>query len=99
MTTQEPKPYKRKKNKELTASEPATAYGIEQAATLKLEVMKEIMELNQTELLRKILEYLKKIKQEYDNGINAETLQAMIDAKAGNTIHCESFEDYLKAVE
>ena len=99
MTTQAPKPYKRKKNKELIANEPAATYGIEQTASLKLEVMEEIMELNQTELLHKILEYLKKIKQEHDNGVNAATLQAMLDAKNGDTIRCASFEDYLKAVE
>ena len=67
---------------------------------MKIEnAMEEIMALNQTELLHKILKYLKKIKQEHANGINAATLQAMDDAKNGNTIHCDSFEDYLKAVE
>lgn len=92
------KTYKHKKPEEQIASEPAIVYGTEPTASLKLEILKEIMELNQTELLSKILEYLKTIKQD-NKEVNAETLQAMLDAKEGNTIRCDSFEDYLKAVE
>ena len=57
------------------------------------------MDLNKTELLRKIIKYLKRIKQNSTPKINPNTLQAMLDAKEGNTIKCDSFEDYLKAIK
>ena len=74
-------------------------YNTDQIAALKLEALEEIMDLNQTELLRKIIKYLKRIKQNSTPKINPNTLQAMLDAKEGNTIECDSFEDYLKAIK
>ena len=74
-------------------------YNTDQIAALKLEALEEIMDLNQTELLRKIIKYLKRIKQNSTPKINPNTLQAMLDAKEGNTIKCDSFEDYLKAIK
>ena len=40
-----------------------------------------------------------KIKINSTPKINPNTLQAMLDAKEGNTIKCDSFEDYLKAIK
>lgn len=99
--TNKPKPYKQQKKKQQALHEPSVTYQYEteQVAALKLEAMEEIMDLDQTELLLKIVKYLKKIKHASNKQINPDTLQAMQDAKEGNTIQCDSFEDYLKAIK
>ena len=96
MTTKKPKPYKIKIEDQQSLHEPSATYqyNTDQIAALKLEALEEIMDLNQTELLRKIIKYLKRIKQNSTPKINPNTLQAMLDAKEGN-----SFEDYLKAIK
>ena len=101
MTTKKPKPYKIKIEDQQSLHEPSATYqyNTDQIAALKLEALEEIMDLNQTELLRKIIKYLKRIKQNSTPKINPNTLQAMFDAKEGNTIKCDSFEDYLKAIK
>ena len=101
MTTKKPKPYKIKIEDQQSLHEPSATYqyNTDQIAALKLEALEEIMDLNQTELLRKIIKYLKRIKQNSTPTINPNTLQAMLDAKEGNTIKCDSFEDYLKAIK
>ena len=101
MTTKKPKPYKIKIEDQQSLHEPSATYqyNTDQIAALKLEALEEIMDLNQTELLRKIIKYLKRIKQNSTPKINPNTLQAMLDAKEGNTIECDSFEDYLKAIK
>ena len=101
MTTKKPKPYKLKIEDQQSLHEPSATYqyNTQQIAALKLEALEEIMDLNQTELLRKIIKYLKRIKQNSTPKINPNTLQAMLDAKEGNTIECDSFEDYLKAIK
>lgn len=38
-------------------------------------------------------------RTDYTNVVNETTLNAMNDAKMGDTIKCRSFEDYLKLVE
>ena len=95
MTTKKPKPYKIKIEDQQSLHEPSATYqyNTDQIAALKLEALEEIMDLNQTELLRKIIKYLKRIKQNSTPKINPNTLQAMLDAKEG------SFEDYLKAIK
>ena len=95
MTTKKPKPYKIKIEDQQSLHEPSATYqyNTDQIAALKLEALEEIMDLNQTEL------YLKRIKQNSTPKINPNTLQAMLDAKEGNTIKCDSFEDYLKAIK
>ena len=101
MTTKKPKPYKIKIEDQQSLHEPSATYqyNTDQIEALKLEALEEIMDLNQTELLRKIIKYLKRIKQNSTPKINPNTLQAMLDAKEGNTINCDSFEDYLKAIK
>lgn len=39
------------------------------------------------------------VKHDTDFSSNAATLQAMKDAKAGNTVKCASFEEYLELVK
>mgnify|MGYP005904833489 CR=1 FL=1 len=65
MTTKKPKPYKIKIEDQQSLHEPSATYqyNTDQIAALKLEALEEIMDLNQTELLRKIIKYLKRIKQ------------------------------------
>ena len=61
MTTKKPKPYKIKIEDQQSLHEPSATYqyNTDQIAALKLEALEEIMDLNQTELLRKIIKYLK----------------------------------------
>ena len=40
--------------------------------------------------------HLQSINTKHKKSINLYTQQAMIDAKEGNTIKCDNFEDYLK---
>ena len=40
--------------------------------------------------------HLQSINTKHKKCINLYTQQAMIDAKEGNTIKCDNFEDYLK---
>ena len=86
MTTKKPKPYKIKIEDQQSLHEPSATYqyNTDQIAALKLEALEEIMDLNQTELLRKIIKYLKRIKQNSTPKINPNTLQSMLDAKEGN---------------
>ena len=57
--TNKPKPYKQQKKKQQALHEPSVTYQYEteQVAALKLEAMEEIMDLDQTELLLKIVKY------------------------------------------
>ena len=62
MTTKKTKPYKIKIEDQQSLHEPSATYqyNTDQIAALKLEALEEIMDLNQTELLRKIIKYLKR---------------------------------------
>ena len=66
--------------------------------SLKMDLLEEVMAIDNQETLNKIKSYLKRLKKK-DAALNADTLRAMEDAKAGNMTHCVSFDDYLKAVK
>ena len=64
---------------------------------LKMDLLEEVIAIDNQEILKKVQSYLKRLKKK-EAALNAETLQAMADVKAGNMTHCVSFDDYLKAV-
>ena len=84
MTTKKPKPYKIKIEDQQSLHEPSATY---QYNTDQIAALK-------LEALEEIMDLNHSTPK-----INPNTLQAMLDAKEGNTIKCDSFEDYLKAIK
>lgn len=64
---------------------------------LKMGVMEELMEIDSPEVLKKIKQYIGKVRKQ--SGINSTTRKALEEMERGEMIHFKSFEEYVKATE
>jgi uncharacterized protein YigA (DUF484 family) len=74
------------------------------AVELRASILQDIEAVSISEkYMLRLKKYLSRLRREMsavgENSAEATTLQAMRDAKLGNTIKCSSFEDYLEKVK